>query len=108
MEKLVSLIFAFLSCFASATSTQSKIEFVQVNNSESNPVASIKLSTPASTRPECASSNKLVFNPATPIGSSILSIAMAAKAAEREIFVFGTDNCSLTGDKETIAYIRLL
>lgn len=53
-------------------------------------------------RPDCATSGYWAVNTDTPQGKAILSLLLTANATGKEVSFFGTGNCSLRPDMETL------
>ncbi|GAB2191709.1 hypothetical protein [Sessilibacter sp. MAH2] len=103
---LFSLIFLSINAFAGGTTT-STIDFIQINSTGSlQNRAFIKLHTPATNQPACATDNRFTVDLTTDAGKSIFSSVIAAKASDREMFIGGTGGC--TEGFENVSYVRFL
>lgn len=69
----------------------------------------IEFDTTISGKPSCANdgTNRMVLNPSTEIGKSILSVALTAMTTAMPVDVIGNNDCGEVGGLETIMQITI-
>ncbi|SMF57439.1 hypothetical protein SAMN02745866_03673 [Alteromonadaceae bacterium Bs31] len=96
-----------MSLGVSAGEVTAKIKYIQVNViAGTKDIVVVKFESEPINRPPCATDDRMIVKLDTEAGRAVLSMALAAKAADRAIYMRGTGDC--TNALENIAYLRFI
>jgi hypothetical protein len=108
MMKRAMLLGAMLVCGLAYAGTQTgEVIDVRVSSKTLANPTHIKLSGAWQNRPACAVQDYWAIDSDTPAGKSFLAAVLAAQASNRPITIWGTDQCTLRTDMETVLQIGL-
>lgn len=103
----IFILLSSIKSFAGSGSVSGKIEFIQVSVfGGAGEAVLIKFATPPSGQPDCANDDRMIVSLESDVGQSILSMALAAKFAQTDVFVGGNGDC--LNSHEKIRYMRVL
>ena len=110
--KKITLVVAFMGISLNALAGQGigKIDFVQSGHgyTTENAYVVVKIDAPRTSKPACATDDRMAINPSTEAGKVIVSMLLAANAASQTVEVYGSNSCSIMGgDFENISYVRV-
>lgn len=80
----------------------------QVNDLQVEGAGSVAfaLSGARSAKPACATWDRFIVDVRTPVGQAMFAYVLSAQSTQRAIVVYGTGDCSLVGQHETVRSVR--
>ena len=106
--RIVACVFGLAATTAAQSSTawEGALQDIHFMN---NGVVLVTTTGNRTTPPSCSSvAGRFAIDSTTPAGRSQLAGLLAAEAADRQVVIVGTGNCSAYGDSETIDYFYIV